>query len=712
MEPPRRYSPFSPSSQGFPTGEREVHPSPGDREQPREEEDRSRNPHAAASLAEGLSVQRGVEPMETVLSSEFQRSQFLLKHLEEHEVNFQHYEVLTGLKEGKVSAFLTTLGHPRLLPIATSFLTAAPQLIDEVASAGKKRNTPLEFAVRLAAPESLQFLFDRGADPKKSSVPGETLMHFFCSIEFEDENLDNLQKMLAIVVKHHPELIHIPDQRGRTGMHLLASQGLTNTLVRLLPLIGGADQVSHHIDNEGFNPGMIARIHRRDGILKLLNTPFSRAWEEIKMLVHRWGVDHTVQIGDRRLECRGLHPMITFPLLTESVQNWSDQPSSQPMVRTFQKAEWSSIVATLKNTLPKDADAVIQLDGKRVAGEVVAMATGWKTHATGVVLYAQFQGKQYFLKCNRGQGSPSHQAGIHCYQVKRAERIRDCMESFLKAQHDSTGTYFLSTVDQELQLEHIPEGYIRHTHQQFDTCAWASAKLVFEGVVFLKLLQQGRSLEESKQLASKIYKAWTTYDRQEALFQFQQRKHPQFGHNIDLYQQALITKIEKEKIPEVKDGWNLLRKSGFSQADIDQGRGRGRTALHLAMEVEDGFLHQRIVTNLAQRAPALLNLEDPKEGLNPIQMACEQRRILLIQVLVENGCDLTVKTGKQENILHLICQLGKPNDTKELEELKRLVIAIVGRDASLLKGKERTGKDPPLEALFGSDFAQLLQRPQ
>jgi len=156
-----------------------------------------------------------------------------------------------------------------------------------------------------------------------------------------------------------------------------------------------------------------------------------------------------------------------------------------------------------------------------VAGEMVALTSGWKKHATYRLLY-----KGFYIEVNRGMPVENGiESGYQIYRINgplTSDLIKKMRQGESKTLEEVRKDR--STIHQELQLALIAKG--KYRPQQGGTCAWDNLKAIFRMMLLVDQFEKNRLenkdnsyewVAKAEKTSTQIYKLFTNEDREKAI---------------------------------------------------------------------------------------------------------------------------------------------------------------------------------------------------
>lgn len=166
----------------------------------------------------------------------------------------------------------------------------------------------------------------------------------------------------------------------------------------------------------------------------------------------------------------------------------------------------SAMTAQAKN----DTEVADSLLDAFFAGEKVLLPTGWTRHFVTTILDGK---NNYLVICNTGQKFQGNEDGSTVYKIHHPEKLdQDILHTILMNEEQFDLEYDLQY---KLGLEKIM--VLPEPHQTTGNCGWRSVEVGVEALAFLKLLDEGFTINQAKFLAHDWYSEWYQFTATETL---------------------------------------------------------------------------------------------------------------------------------------------------------------------------------------------------
>lgn len=430
------------------------------------------------------------------------------------------------------------------------------------------------------------------------------------------------------LIEHLPKYeLDRQDSKGNNALMLAAKIG-NKALVEALLSRGANPNI---LNNYGMSAGDCAIKEQNSEVAKLLiqnSNGYHQVWTEQRLLAHRFALNNTVQIGERKIELEGCFFQITIPELHNSLSTFFAVPEAHG-VASWQPDDSLAVLSALQSSLLPVDDIAGRVNG----GDLAAFCSGWKGHGAAVVISGNL-----LFKCNRGDLA-GVKPGIEIFkigQLHNVEKALKCLDEAKSMQDPLQGMIsFVGEIDDILGLESI--GFIAHKDQHSGNCSWASAKLMVQALVYAQLLKNGSSHEEAMRESKKLYKNFTNFDRLQALQSFEKNPYHSSQAPQELAKEGIIKREVLSSIYEK----SLNERYSPIKAYLDQ--------IGAAPSAED--------------------------GLTPLHQACIDGDIGKVTALIQAGVDKETKTKRQNVALHYAVLGGNLAVVRALVEAGSLFIA-------------------------------------
>jgi ankyrin repeat protein len=437
-------------------------------------------------------------------------------------------------------------------------LQTMQNMIDqEFLKPNSSNNSRLHIAAKKEFVEIMEVLIRKGADLEAENVDKEKPLHFAC--------LHGKAKSAAFLLKHEAR-VDASNVWGNTPLHLAALQGYEEIVEILLEYGANVDLLNAEYDTPLHLAAKEGRYYIVQLLLKASANPYSinlqgmtpslkaygnyfndlgdfllqKAGEDEsllmlqKMLISRFSLKTKIVYLGKNISLERFLSSRVYPKLIDSFNKiviTGFREGFFPISSIWETQDFEAIdnaLGVLNQTFINDEIAsVSKLLAVFQKGKIIALSTGWKGHATGVVIAGNF-----LIKCNRGEGA-NDEPGIRVFVIGNKERLNEALTILIIARNQTNKKNtkpFQQKIHQILNLRPAELSYLPHKDQTSENCAWASAKLVLKALFYGQLLttRLPASSNEETLIASRIlaneshclYKAWTRKDRLVALKDF------------------------------------------------------------------------------------------------------------------------------------------------------------------------------------------------
>lgn len=402
--------------------------------------------------------------------------------------------------------------------------------------------TPLHLATEFGRLEVAKFLLEQRVNPDIINENENTPLHIAASkghLDFIDLLLENkanpdLQRKLdgctplhAAAFSGHLDVVNTLldhgvnlnalDNTGNTPLHLAAYKGYKATAESLVTAGGDLDAMNH----SGQTPAMLAynEGYKNLGhsLIQQEKEQISQFWLELKLFIHKLGLDVQLNFADREISLNSFNVFITHEALVHSVSQTTGWIKKAPPGWTSSDTE---CICGILGTGIRDRDQNLESDFANSMHahqneEILIFPIGWLDaqvsqdgkqhgHAVSVAIY-----KDLLIKCDRAVP----ESGLSIYKINHPNNLEKAVEKLLKDYHHvDNEQFFKKGLDEQLGLQLIH--HIEHSLQKSKTCTWtSSAKLDFHAVLYLYLIKKGFAPDEAETYSQLMYKVWAHDDR-------------------------------------------------------------------------------------------------------------------------------------------------------------------------------------------------------
>ncbi|MBS4168695.1 ankyrin repeat domain-containing protein [Parachlamydia sp. AcF125] len=361
----------------------------------------------------------------------------------------------------------------------------------------------------------------------------------------------------------------------------------------------------------------------------------------IKLLAHRFSLCGTSQLNEQTFALDNLDHRNAFQALYDSLERHLDSPLKETIL--------SNLQAILKMEEERDTYKKAQtLLEEYQQGKIIFLALRAESdrdvkegHRCGFLLK-----EDCLIKLNKG-GRLCQPAGLHIYKLNdpsllTAEFIQKMLGCCIPLY------YFEEAVDEELGL--TPQHYIPTTPQKGGFWAWALAKLVLRGMLFL---ESGNDEKEQ-------FKKWSQTDRLHAAQEYLK------GENTNPQIMASVwCRTTNSALNQI-----LERQLKATPTHITDEKS---TPLHLAAESNNIPAVQHLLTKGGD-----INCED-HQGRTPLMIAACLGRYEMVDYLLKNGAEINkIDKNGVSAYCHLSIQgyhyLQNPKMESRLKVVKKILI--------------------------------------
>ena len=439
-----------------------------------------------------------------------------------------HDKIVAQLLDAKadVNAHNSSGQTPLIFAVAKGHVKIVGQLLEANADVNARDNqgqSPLILAASLGHDKIVAQLLDAKADVNARDNQGQSPLILAASLGHD--------KIVAQLLEANAD-VNARNNLGQTPLNLAVYRKNIN----LVKLLLGKKADPNIRDANGLRAIHWAHFLNYPEIVELfksteINENFLTFFAEEKTLCHRFGVNckYMTENKDKEIieaEMEGLTLEYSTRQLIESLKYFQ-----RLMVQKYPEIDMTQIQDIMLQCLDQSNKSI------SAETDIQALFTGWSdvvttfadpllgvnesqaAHGTGVLISKSLG---LLIKCNRG-GQISDQiqkSGMHVYTIGNKEKIDEAIQQFktLKLQKEGRN-FFLKKCDELLDLKQCAEPMV-HKDQHSGNCAWASAKLLFRGVVYLMLRNKQYPHDKAEQLSRIIYKEFTRFDREHGIIQF------------------------------------------------------------------------------------------------------------------------------------------------------------------------------------------------
>lgn len=233
-----------------------------------------------------------------------------------------------------------------------------------------------------------------------------------------------------------------------------------------------------------------------------------------KQLGHRFSIIGTSSLSKFKFPYWGFLTDFTYPSISKSVQRFFLHQKTA--LSPKQRQEIVHALGICNVTVSPEELYRLYKEGK-----LVNIPTGWKNHATTIVL----KKGGFLIKGNKGYSR--EKKSLQVFEITKPERItknlfRGLLCSYRKSSSKKeekyrikyqTKDFFKRKINERLGLIYNRKASFSTKRQKGKNCAWSSsAKLAFRANLFLIFHSQGRSPKNAWKKTEKIFKRWKAWD--------------------------------------------------------------------------------------------------------------------------------------------------------------------------------------------------------
>lgn len=307
---------------------------------------------------------------------------------------------------------------------------------------------------------------------------------------------------------------------------------------------------------------------------------FFQTLNVLKRLGHTFAISATTTLAGKRITLEGAVGLQYMQNLIDHFLKFVQTDNGMTQTRLS-----SQSIQTLKNSLERmtSINFTDEVDELLKNGQVITAGTGFTKHAMGMVLFKHPQtGKTHLIVSNRGVGADFAGLTEHTFTptlslnnpVKKVIKQNDIVYNLdeqsvvdIDQIADFWNAWSAAGVERD-RGQKLFEQY----GQQENTCAHDNIKGAFFGLLYAVCILEGKTKEEALQIAHELYKAFTSFDRNEVLKKtldhFNPKTYPEdleFDNTLfeNLYQKVMsdkrISKENIEKLTETIQGHAMIR---------------------------------------------------------------------------------------------------------------------------------------------------------